>query len=69
MYTEANEAPLEQRRLKMSMNYYLKTRACTDNPAHSAYMNLTRPQKICIFLNQMEKVAWLDPLPNPLVSR
>ena len=33
MYTEANEAPLEERRLKLSMNYYLKTRACTDNPA------------------------------------
>ena len=29
MYTEANEAPLEERRLKLSMNYYLKTRACT----------------------------------------
>ena len=36
MYTEANEAPLEERRLKLSFNYYLKTRACTDNPAHHA---------------------------------
>ena len=27
---------LEERRLKLSMNYYLKTRACTDNPAHHA---------------------------------
>ena len=36
MYTEANEAPLEERRLKLSMNYYLKTRTCTDNPAHHA---------------------------------
>ena len=36
MYTEANEAPLEERRLKLSMNYYLKTRACTDNPPHHA---------------------------------
>ena len=33
------------------------------------YMNLTQTQEICIFLNQMEKVAWLDPRPNPLVSR
>ena len=33
------------------------------------YMNLTQPQEICIFLNRMEKVAWLDPRPNPLVSR
>ena len=36
MYTEANEAPLEERRLKLSMNYYLKSRACTDNPAYHA---------------------------------
>ena len=31
---EANEAPLEERRLKLSMHYYVKTRACIDNPAH-----------------------------------
>ena len=36
LYTEANEAPLEERRLKLSMHYYLKTRACIDNPAHHA---------------------------------
>ena len=36
MYMEANEAPLEERRLKLSMNYYLQTRACTDNTAHHA---------------------------------
>ena len=36
MYTEANEAPLEERRLKLSIHYYLKTCACTDNPAHHA---------------------------------
>ena len=36
MYMEANEAPLEERRLKLSMHYYLKPRACTDNPAHHA---------------------------------
>ena len=34
LYTEANEAPLEERRLKLSMHYYVKTRACIDNPAH-----------------------------------
>ena len=27
---------MEERRLKLSMNYYLKIRACTDNPAHHA---------------------------------
>ena len=36
MYTEANEVPLEERCLKLSMHYYLKTHACTDNPAHCA---------------------------------
>ena len=36
MYTEANETPLEERRLKLSMLYYLKTRACTDKQAHHA---------------------------------
>ena len=36
LYTEANEAPLEERRLKLSMHYYLKTRACINNPAHHA---------------------------------
>ena len=33
MYTKANEAPLEERWLKLSKHYYLKTRACIDNPA------------------------------------
>ena len=36
LYTEANEALLEERRLKLSMQYYLKTRACINNPAHHA---------------------------------
>ena len=34
LYTEANEAPMGERRLKLSMHYYVKTRACIDNPAH-----------------------------------
>ena len=33
LFTEANETPLEERRLKLSMHYYLKIRACVDNPA------------------------------------
>ena len=36
MYTMANEATLEERWLKLSKHYYLKTRACIDNPAHHA---------------------------------
>ena len=36
VYTEANEAPLEERPLKLSMHYYLKSRAFINNPAHHA---------------------------------
>ena len=36
LYTEADEAPLEERRLKLSMHYYVKIRACIHNPAHHA---------------------------------
>ena len=45
LYTEANEVPLEERRLKLSIYYYLKTRACIDNTAHRAlheYYRTTR---------------------------
>ena len=42
LYAEANEAPLEERRLKLSMHYYVKTRACIDNPAHHALHELDR---------------------------
>ena len=42
LYTEANEAPLEEHRLKLSMHYYVKTRACIDNPAHHALHEFDR---------------------------
>ena len=42
LYTEANEAPLEERRLKLSMHYYVKTLACIDNPAHHALHKFDR---------------------------
>ena len=42
LYTEANKAPLEERRLKLSMHYYVKTRACIDNRAHHALHELDR---------------------------
>ena len=32
-YTQINEVSLEESRLKLSMHYYLKTRACINNPA------------------------------------
>ena len=42
LYTEANETPLDERRLKLSMLYYLKTRACVDNPAYHALHEFDR---------------------------
>ena len=42
LYTEANETPLEERRLKLSMHCYLKTRACVDNPAYHALHEFDR---------------------------
>ena len=36
LYTEANETPLQECLLKLSMHHYLKTLACVDNPAHHA---------------------------------
>ena len=42
LYTEVNEAPLEERRLKLSMHYYVKTCACIENPAHHALHELDR---------------------------
>ena len=42
LYTEVNEAPLEERRFKLSMHYYLKTRACIDNRAHHALHEFDR---------------------------
>ena len=42
LYTEDNEAPLEERRLKLSMHYYVETRACIDNPAHHALHKFDR---------------------------
>ena len=42
LYTEANETPLEERRLKLSMHYYLKTRACVDNTAYHALHEFDR---------------------------
>ena len=45
LYTEANEAPLEECRLKLSMHYYVKTCACIDNPAHQALHEFDRNNK------------------------
>ena len=68
LYTETNEAPLEERRLKLSMHYYLKTCACINNPARYALHEFERPE-IYMSLGQMGEGAWRHPLSIPLVSR
>ena len=45
LYTEVNEAPLEERRLKLSMHYSLKTCACIDSPAHHALHEFDRTNR------------------------
>ena len=42
LYTEVNEAPLEERRVKLSIHNCLKTRACNDNPAHHSLHEFDR---------------------------
>ena len=63
LYTEANEAPLEERRLKLSMHYYVKTRACIDNLAHHALHHFDRTTRdIC---SQAKWKRRHDPNPDP----
>ena len=70
LYTEANGAPLEERRLKLSMHYYVKTRACIDNPAHHAMHEFDQATRdLYVLPGQMEEEAWPDPWPLPLVSK
>ena len=45
LYVEANEPPLEERRLKLSMNYFLKICAMPDNPAYLAMNKFDRSTK------------------------
>ena len=69
LYTEDNETPLEERRLKLSMHYYLKTRACFDNPAYHALHEFDRTTRDLHTPSQIEEEAWPDLPPLPLVSR
>ena len=45
LYVEANEPPLEERRLKLSMHYFLKICAMPDNPAYLAMNKFDRSTK------------------------
>ena len=63
LYTEANEAPFEERRLKLSMHYYIKTRACIENLAHHALHEFDRTKRfIC---SQAKWNRRHDPTPGP----
>ena len=57
LYTKVNEAPLEERRLKLSMHYYLKTRACIDSPAHHALHEFDQTNQIYMLPGQMGEEA------------
>ena len=61
LYTEANEAPLEERRLKLSMHYYVKTHACIDRPVHHAlheFDRTTRDLYAPVFCNSCFNIFW-----------
>ena len=45
LYAEANEPPLEERRLKLSMHYFFKICAMPDNPAYLAMDKFDRSTK------------------------
>ena len=69
LYTEANEAPLEERRLKLSMPYYVKTLPVLTIQHIMPCMNSTQQLEIYMSPGQMEEEAWPDPRPLPLVSK
>ena len=68
-YTETNEAPLEERRLKLSMHYYLKLVPASTIQHVMPCMNLIKRPEIYMSPGQMGEGAWRDPLPIPSVSR
>jgi len=45
LYAESGEPPLEIRRLRLSMNYYLKLKANPENPAYECVINPTLKEK------------------------
>ena len=61
LYTETNKTSLEEHRLKQSMHYYLKTRACIDNPAHHALHEFDWTKRDLYAPSQMGEEAWQDP--------
>ena len=69
LYAESREPPLEIRRLRLSMNYYLKLKANPENPAHECVINpilkdkfLAKPTEIPTFgirmLSECERAVY-----------
>ena len=53
------EAPLEERRLKLFMHFYLKTRACIDIPAHHALHEFDQTTRnLCSLPNGRGGMTW-----------
>ena len=69
LYTEAIEAHLEERCLKLSMHYYMKTRACIDNPAHHALHEFDGTTRELYVPKPNGRGAWRHLQPILLVSR
>ena len=68
LYTEANATPMEERRLKLSMHYYVNTRACIDNPAYHALHEFDQTIRDLHAPGEIRE-EWPDLQPLPLVSR
>ena len=70
LYTEANEAPLEERRIKSCPCITMWKLVPVLTIQHiMPCMNSTEPLEIYMLPGQMEEEAWPDPRPLPLVSK
>ena len=67
LYTEANEAPLEKRWLKLPMHYFFVPALTIQHIMPC--MNSTGPLEIYMLPGQMGEEAWPDPRPLQFVSK
>ena len=68
-YTVAKDVPLEERQLKLSMHYYLKISACTDNPTYHALHEFDRATRDVYVPRPNGRRGMTWPQTLPLVSR
>ena len=69
VYTQTNESSLEERRIKLFMHYYLKHRACIDNPTNQVMRELDQTSRGQYAPGQMGEEARPDIRHVLLVSR